>query len=154
MRNITETLMKPLEKFRKEHLGTVRVTYYGLFLLPNMFCSLVIITKLHILQLDANSEWIVPHTRLIDFFVPKNNLVFFSACTPFTVPSSGGKKEVWEGNGEVLQLSGKASEYVSKEERATATRGIYPCLNSPTDLKQAEKQFIMTAKRMKKGHFV
>lgn len=25
MRNITETLMKPLEKFRKEHLGTVRV---------------------------------------------------------------------------------------------------------------------------------
>ncbi|XP_041838834.1 rho GTPase-activating protein 10 isoform X2 [Melanotaenia boesemani] len=30
MRNITETLMKPLEKFRKEQLGTVRVTYDSL----------------------------------------------------------------------------------------------------------------------------
>lgn len=27
MRNITETLMKPLEKFRKDHLGTIRVMH-------------------------------------------------------------------------------------------------------------------------------
>lgn len=31
MTNITETLMKPLEKFRKEHLGAVRVMYDLLF---------------------------------------------------------------------------------------------------------------------------
>lgn len=29
MRNITETLMKPLEKFRKEHLGIVRVMHHA-----------------------------------------------------------------------------------------------------------------------------
>lgn len=40
MRNITETLMKPLEKFRKDHLGTVRVMYDCLFPLPSMLsCS-------------------------------------------------------------------------------------------------------------------
>lgn len=36
MRNITETLMKPLEKFRKEHLGTVRVMAVSLF-----FCAVL-----------------------------------------------------------------------------------------------------------------
>lgn len=30
MRNITETLMKPLEKFRKEQLGALRVMYDSL----------------------------------------------------------------------------------------------------------------------------
>lgn len=34
MRNITETLMKPLEKFRKEHLGTVRVRHNSYIPLP------------------------------------------------------------------------------------------------------------------------
>lgn len=37
--------------------------------------------------------------------------------------SSGREKEVREGNGEVLQLTGETFEHVSKEERATITGG-------------------------------
>lgn len=39
MKNITETLMKPLERFRKEQLGTVRVMYDGSLSLPNLLCT-------------------------------------------------------------------------------------------------------------------
>lgn len=68
-----------------------------------------------------------------DSFVLNINQVFLFSLSAFTPLSfEGGKKEVWERNGEVLQLSGKASEYVGKEERAPASRGIYPCLNYPT----------------------
>lgn len=58
--------------------------------------------------------------------------VSFHAPASSTAPCKGGKEKVREGNGEVLQLSGKASEYVGKEERAAATGGISLQLNSLT----------------------
>lgn len=35
----------------------------------------------------------------------------------------GGKEEIWQGNWEVLYISGKTSEFVLKKERVLFTRG-------------------------------
>lgn len=59
-------------------------------------------------------------------------LSFFTLCANFLCnPRQGGEEEVWEGNGEVLQLPGEAAQHVREEEGAAAPGGTHPCLPAP-----------------------
>lgn len=98
MRNITETLMKPLEKFRKEHLGTIRVMYYWLSM--DWFVSLF--SPNCFLQRNQMDKYISFHTCL-----------FFFSFWPFKTEKKHYEKETekyYSSLEKLLNLSAKKKE--------------------------------------------
>ncbi len=135
--------MKPLEKFRKDHLGTVRVTYDGLFPLPNMFCSLMIVKNsvfyswmLRVYELYYAHGWLIPLCpRISQYF-------FLLLLLPLYLLQAERKKyeketeKYYSSLEKLLNMSAKKKEPQLQEVFILAWT--------------LQQQFIMTAKRTKK----
>lgn len=80
MRNITETLMKPLEKFRKEQLGAAKVQ-------AEIFYHFSCLHWVSCLKVKIKSEQIFCKLKIASSFIFKNSKfllfteIFFSHCS-------------------------------------------------------------------------